>query len=84
MKKMLMVMASAAMLVVPFAGPAAADDSQICEVSVIVHEQPSVDPNPQRPKVETGEYEPYTDCDTDPPIIIHREPICTHKPEICV
>ncbi|MDQ3953411.1 MAG: hypothetical protein M3279_10695 [Actinomycetota bacterium] len=81
MKKMLLLMASAAILAIPFAGPAAAD-AQFCEVGVIVHEQPSVDPNPTHPKVVIGEYQPYTDCHEDPPI--WTDPICLQKPPVCV
>jgi hypothetical protein len=83
MKKILLLVASAAMLAVPFTGPAAADDAQAwCETGVIVHEKPGVSTNPIF--VETGKYEPYTTCVQDPPIVIHPVGICTHKPEICV
>lgn len=79
MKKMLLLMASAAILAIPFAGPAAAD-AQFCEVGVIVHEQPGVGTDPIH--VQTGKYEPYTDCDEDPPIVY--DPICLNKPPICI
>ena len=80
MKKILMVMASAVILAVPFAGPAAADTDAICEVGVYVHEYPSYG----WIYVETGTYEPYQNCTSEPPIVISRDPICTHRPEICV
>ena len=80
MKKMLMVVASAAMLVVPFAGPAAADDAEVCEAGVHVHEDPSVG----LIYVETGQYEPYQTCVADPFVIIDHAPICLTKPSVCV
>lgn len=82
MKKMLLLMVSAAILVLPFAGPAAADDTQTCEVGVEVIEQPGVDPNPKDPSVETGTYRPYTNCLEEPPIV--RDPICLNKPPVCI
>ena len=80
MKKILMVMASAAILAVPFAGPAAADDAAVCETGVIIHKYPGVGVI----WVETGQYEPYTNCFEEPIIVIHRDPICLTKPSICV
>ena len=80
MKKMLLTMASAAMLVMPFAGPAAASETEVCEVGVIVHEGPSWG----LIYVETGRYEPYQNCTSEPPIVIHRDPICLQKPPVCV
>ena len=80
MKKILLVMASAAILAVPFAGPAAADDAAVCEVGVYIHKYPGVG----WIWVETGQYEPYQNCTSEPPIVITRDPICLQKPPICV
>jgi hypothetical protein len=82
MKKMFLMAASAAMIAIPLAGPAAADEAAICETGVIVHEGPSYGTNPVY--VETGKYEPYTTCLQDPPIVVSPLGICTVKPKICV
>jgi hypothetical protein len=60
MKKTFLVAASAAMLAMPLAAPASADAAAGCTAGVIVHENPKVSTNPVF--VETGEYEPYSDC----------------------
>lgn len=78
MKKMLLLTTSAAMLAMPLAGPALA--GEVCETGVIVHEDPKVSTNPIF--VETGEYEPYSDCLRD--LAIGPFVCTTTDPEICV
>ncbi len=82
MKKMLLLAASAAMLAMPLAGPAAAAEPEFCEVTVYINEYPGVSTNPI--SVNTGDYDVYTDCWQDPPITIHPIGICTYKPPICI
>ncbi len=82
MKKLLLTAVSAALVAMPLTGPAAASESELCETGVIVHEGPSWGTNPIY--VETGQYQPYTNCLQEPPIVIDPLGICTYRPRICV
>lgn len=81
MKKTLLLAASAAMLAMPLAAPATAADADACSAGVIVHQDPRVSTNPV--SVETGKYEPYSDC----PEYLHQVlSFCVNAtdPRICV
>jgi hypothetical protein len=47
---------------IALAAPASAAEAALCEVSVIIHQQPGVIVESGKVGVETGEYEPYTNC----------------------